>query len=236
MINLPVFMRVKGVSATMRGQAAGVEVHTENGKMQYVSFFINGLSSKAVSFLADAEVVEMDFVLMATKISAVAKVKELKSSSICVSIPEFLEPIERRSASRFNSNSENPAFIRLPNWHVEEDLTTMPVMGHFRNLLQFFSLRDISSVGACIESHFPSGYELLKRDYVEQTAHLHFPLAPPCPVSFEVKWVKVLRERDEATESAKVIFRYGIRFLQVTRKSELAIKAYIHQLSDVAAI
>lgn len=230
---------VRGAGATgiaVKGRAANIILDTSTPAMR-----IANISDKGILHLSAVPRVQVEFVMMATKVVFLANVLAREQNSILISIPQALVSIERRKNARYNCTEDLGAFLDLSLWkpHIE-DVTAPPFYPQFRALSGYLTVADLSFGGLCVVTRFPAVNTVLRRGLIDDRARLVLPMQEPLEVGIEVRWFKRIKEHVKGTEDTSHSFmrsyRFGVEFISQTDEVRLSIRQFIQQLSQAGAI
>jgi len=186
------------------------------------------------------ELVQIEFVLMAAKVTFVSRIMARERGGITVSFPAVLTSIERRKNARFPMTQEVLGYLRLSSWDpVEDDAGAPPVLSIYNDMANVLVLQDISLGGVCVSSRYPIMNQVLKRGLVDDGASIIAPMRAPFKTPFEVRWAKTVREdvkdRDGGTRTVST-FKYGLQFVSPTEEILVPVRQFIQMLAKAEAI
>lgn len=228
---------VTQIETAVKGRAgSSASVSRLNG------FTISGLSERGRVYLSahpDA-VLQIEFVLMATKVIFHSKIMKVEGNSVMVMLPEVLTSIERRKDARYAVTPNARAFVKIENWHPDQKDTTMaPFFEYQRENASLLGAGDVSNGGLSIVSRFPSVCRILQRGAVLEQSALVLPLEAPIPTVLEVRWVKRIRDSvTDAQGNMRIIriYKFGIQFINPNERLQNEIQKFMAKLSVAEAI
>lgn len=236
--SLSVQIRALGqVETAVKGRAVSLN---NNGSLQ--NFSIGGISEKGrayLSSLADGGI-QVEFVLMSTKIVFYARLLQLNSSGIVVSIPSFLLSIERRKDARFPITVSTRAYIKLTDWYPDiRDPGVTPFFGYQRDLAVLQQVGDVSVGGLSLVSRFPAVCKIFQRGAIVDNAALMLPLTPPLPAKLEIRWVKRIKESIQdfnGQQRTTRAYKFGVQFLNPSEELQYELQKFMARLAVAEAI
>lgn len=233
---LPVMLRPPGIGAVaIRAKASDL----------YSDQVVNGIrigaiSDKGMSMLAGHSKIQVEFVMMSTKVVFHTLLLRREPNAILCQIPLALVSIERRKNTRFPVTAEMMGFITLGIWKAnEQDLLAPPAFEHHPELASSIALADISSNGLCGVFRFPSLQATVKSGQIDEDALLHLPMAEPFNIPLEVRWIKKIKETMTSPDGSPRVtrsYRFGVEFRSPSETVILRIKHFIHQLTQQGAV
>lgn len=235
---LPILIRdLNQIETAVKGRAgSSATVSRLNG------LTVSGLSERGRIYLTthpDATL-QVEFVLMATKVIFHSKIIRVEGNSVMLALPEMLTSMERRKDARYTVTPNAKAFIRVDNWHPDQsDPTVVPFFEYQRENASLLSAGDVSNGGLSIVSRFPSVCKILQRGSVIEQSALVLPLEAPIPVMIEVRWVKRIRDSVQDVQGNMRIIRiykFGIQFLNPSEHLQNHIQKFIAKLAVAEAI
>ena len=199
------------------------------------------VSEQGLVHLGEASEVQVEFVMMATKVMFVTRILAREQNSLSLSIPAALVSIERRKNARFICSEDLTAFLDMSKWKPgNEDLTAPPAFAHHLRLASYLSVADLSYGGMCVVTRFPAAVAALKRGLIDDDAKLILPLQEPLAVGVEIRWVKRLRESVLVAEGPGTrllrSYRFGLEFVNQSDAVRLSLRQFIQQISQAGAI
>jgi len=201
---------------------------------------ISNISEKGIQHLAGQTRVQVEFVMMSTKVLFVSSILSRGQNSIVVALPLSLVSIERRKNARYNCTDGLMAFIDLSVWKPEEeDATAPPFYPVYRTVASYVGVADVSFGGLCALTRFPAVTTALKRGMIDDRAKLVLPMQQPLDISLEIRWFKRIREYvKESTEPSAYMrsYRFGAEFINPSEQVRLAVRQFIQQLAQADAI
>lgn len=233
---LQVTVRLPGAQGlSIRGKAIEIP---ENKTLTGVK--IGGISEKGIQMLATGGKVQIEFIMMSTKVVFQTVILRRESNEILVQIPIALVSIERRKNARFATTPEMLGFISLSIWRSDtRDPLAPPYFSHHESLGHLVSIVDVSSNGLCALARFPSMQATVKSGLTDAASFLHLPMLEPIPMSLQFRWVKKIKETvGDAESGIRQIrsYRFGCEFVNPSEDAVLRIRHFIHQLSQQGAI
>jgi hypothetical protein len=233
--SLQVMIRIEAEAAVaVKGRAASIILDTEVPTMR-----ISNISDKGVMHLAAKARIQVEFIMMSTKVVFQSVVIAREQNSILIQLPASLISIERRKNARHNCTDDMAAFLNLSVFRPEkEDLTAPPFFDHFRSLSSYLAIADLSYGGLCAVTRFPAVNTVLRRGLIDDQAKLVLPMQPPIPVGVEVRWFKRIKEHVKGGDEGSFMrsYRFGVEFVTQSDAASLAIRQFIQQLSQAGAI
>jgi hypothetical protein len=233
--SLPVMVRGPGTNAvTVKGRAAAIFLNPS-------SMRISNVSEKGLAHLSSQVTVQVEFIMMATKVMFLARIIERDQNHLTISLPTALVSIERRKNARFACTNDLMAYVAFSKWQpTSDDPTAQPFYAHHQRLASYVQISDISYGGLCAVTRFPSSSMALKRGVIDDETKLIFPFQEPLPVGVEIRWIKKIRESvklgDERDVRELRFFRFGIEFVAPSEQVKLNIRQFIQQISQAGAI
>ncbi len=233
--SLPVVIRaVSTASIAVKGRAATVN-DVGMGTMR-----ISNISEKGIIHLVGIEKIQVEFVMMSTKVVFMSQVLSREDKTLLISLPTTLVSIERRKNARYNCSEDLMAFLDLSVWRPKSnDMTAPPFYPHFSHLAGLLVVSDLSFGGLCAVARFPSVCQSLTRGVIDDQAKLLLPMQDPLAVGVEIRWLKRIREHVNGADDAGAFqrsFRFGIEFVNQSDQVRLSIRQFIQQLSQAGAI
>lgn len=232
---------VRGAGATgiaVKGRAANILMDSAEPAMR-----IANISDKGILHLSTMNRVQVEFVMMSTKVVFVANVVAREQNSVLVSLPAALVSIERRKNARYGCTEDLMAFLDLSIWKPQaDDATAPPFYPPYRGLSGFLSIADLSFGGLCAVTRFPAVNTVLRRGLIDDRARLVLPMQDPLEVGIEIRWFKRIKEHvktaagEEETHSFMRSYRFGVEFISQTDEVRMAVRQFIQQLSQAGAI
>lgn len=225
------------VETAVKGRAgSSASVSRMNG------FTISGLSDRGRSYLMShlEATLQIEFVLMSTKVVFQSKILKVDGNSVMVALPEVLTSMERRKDARYVVTPNARAFVRVDHWHPEQsDPTVIPFFEYQRDNASLLSAGDVSNGGLSIVSRFPSVCKVLQRGSVLEQSALVLPLERPIPAMLEVRWVKRIRDSVQDIQGnmrTVRIYKFGIQFLNPSEQLQSEIQKFMAKLAVAEAI
>lgn len=220
----------------VKGRAANILMDSATPSMR-----IANISDKGILHISTLERVQVEFVMMSTKVVFVASIVAREQNSILVSIPQALVSIERRKNARYNPTEDLMAFLDLSLWKPQvDDVTAPPFYPQYRTISGFLNVADLSFGGLCAVSRFPAVNTVLRRGLIDDRARLVLPMQDPLEVGIEIRWMKRIKEHVKGENDDQHTFmrsyRFGIEFISQTDDVRVSIRQFIQQLSQAGAI
>ena len=124
---------------------------------------ISNVSAQGMEFLQDRSKIQVEFVMMSTKIIFISTILSRDENSLVVRMPSFLVSIERRKNARFGTTEDLASFLALSLWIPKvNDATAPPCYPHFENDIgHYISIADVSMGGFCGITRFPQYSEVV---------------------------------------------------------------------------
>lgn len=219
---------------SVKGRAASVILDSANPSMR-----ISNISEKGIAHISGNAKVQVEFVMMSTKVVFISSVISREHNSLLIAMPLSLVSIERRKNARYTCTEDLAAFLDLSVWKPhQEDVTAPPFYTHQSDVSGYLSIADVSFGGLCAVARFPSVNQALRRGLIDDRARLVLPMQAPIDVGVEVRWAKRIKEHVAATESDSVVrsYRFGVEFTGHTEQLRISIRQFIQQLSQAGAI
>jgi c-di-GMP-binding flagellar brake protein YcgR len=239
--NMQVYLRwPKDPSVAVKGKLSPLAPETGQADLKGVGIKISDISEKGVRYLVSKDVIQVEFVLMSTKIIFASRVIFRDKEMLVVAIPKCLVSIERRKNARFKATPGLLGSIRLEQHKPsKDDFTAMPYFSCFASLAGALKVEDVSLGGLSVSTQFPSIIPFATRGTKDEGAILTLPLQKPVLCPLEVRWVKRItsheNDGDEKTVKSMSI-KLGFQFTSVSSELENAIRVYIMQVSQAEAI
>lgn len=234
--SLQVIVRVEGSTAVaVKGRAATLIVDSETPGLR-----ISNISEKGVSHLGNKSRVQVEFIMMSTKVVFLSTILTREQSSIIVNLPTALLSIERRKNARYACSEDLTAFLDLSLWKPDaDDPTAPPFFAHQRDLASYIPIADVSFGGLCAVTRFPAVNSVLRRGLIDDRARLILPMQDPIEVGVEIRWFKRIKEHVKGHEDSQAFmrfYRFGVEFVTQTDATRVAVRQFIQQVSQAGAI
>jgi len=235
---LPVFVRgVSSSSVLVKGRASGIlSGGTNNPPLMRIA----NISEKGITHLVGTGRVQVEFVMMSTKVAFVTSVVTREDLSILVLIPQTLVSVERRKNSRYLCNDEVRAFLDLSAWRPQiNDLAGPPFYPHGRNIAGFIPVADVSQGGVCGITRFPTSITFVKRGLIDDKATIILPMIGRIPCSLEIRWVKKIKEHQKGQDGKDIqrrFYRFGAQFVGDSDILKVSLRQFMTRLSEAGAI
>jgi hypothetical protein len=239
--NLRVFIRAtENITVAVKGKASNmVSAKTPDGS-RIMTIRISNISNNGLNYLANKQKIQIEFILMATKVVFVSRVLNIDQNQILISMPTKLISIERRKNARYLTNENMLGFLDLSVWNnSENDFAATPIFPHYNDIRNNISLADVSIGGVCAVTSFPSVSQELTRGCLDDGAKLIFPMQEPIPVAFEVRWVKRIKEQKKCIDGvirSTISYRFGCEFVNQSEDSLTALRQFMRQIGQSEAI
>ena len=239
--NMQVYLRwPKDPGVAVKGRLAPITELDEKSLVKGVGIRISEISEKGSRYLASKELIQVEFVLMSTKIVFASRVIFRGKEFLIVAFPTCLVSIERRKNARFKATSSHVGFIKLEHHNPsKDDFTAMPYFSSFQGLAGALKVEDVSLGGLSVSTNFPSVLPYATRGTIDEGAILTLPLQKPVLCPIEVRWIKKITatESDGAENLVKTLtIKLGFQFTSVSPELENALRIYIMQVSQAEAI
>lgn len=234
--NLPVILRqMSDSSIAVKGRAVSLSPESNSYGLR-----ISNISEMGIQHLIrpDAKI-QVEFVMMSTKVLFVSQIISSDSQSVVLSMPSVLVSVERRKNARYSTTDEHQALVQFSVWKADgNDMTAPPVFFPESQLASFIQIADLSYGGMCVVTRFPSLNTVLRRGLIDEKAKIILPLAEPFEVSLEVRWVKRIKEHIAENESKQIVrsYRFGLEFVKQPENVKIAIHQFIQKVSQSGAI
>ncbi len=223
----------------VKGRASSVVLESDLPGMR-----ISNISEKGCSHLTMRQRVQVEFIMMSTKVVFISQILSREQSSIVVSLPTSLLSIERRKNARYPATPELTAFLDLSMWKPDEyDVTAPPFFAHHKDVASFIPVSDVSFGGLCAVTRFPAVNGVLRRGLIDDRAKLILPMQDPLDVGVEIRWVKRIKEHyrsgggaEDSTRAFMRFYRFGVEFISQSDAVKLAVRQFIQQVSQAGAI
>jgi len=230
-------VRAEGAAGVaVKGRASNVVMDSATPALR-----ISNISDKGVTHLGMKARVQVEFIMMSTKVVFVSQILAREQNSILVTMPTSLISIERRKNARYVCTEDLMAFLDLSIWKpLSDDVTAPPYFNQYRDLSGYISIADISFGGLCAVTRFPAVNTVLRRGLIDDRARLVLPMQDPLEVGVEVRWFKRIKEHvkgtNEDAQSFMRSYRFGVEFISQTDSVRVAVRQFIQQLSQAGAI
>lgn len=237
--HLQVFMR-KASDMSISVKAKMSEAVSNDEELQKKGYIrLGDVSTKGLRFLADEKVIQVEFLLMATKVVFRSKILKTDKNCLYICLPEKLVSIERRANERYKTNESMIAYVRMNvSQDIEYEASLPPVVNLFEHTRGLFPLIDVSIGGACIATPFPGLKQSMKSGTLDAKANLVLPMRPHFTLPIEVRWVKTVKEDVKTdTEILQLCeYRVGIEFKEISEDLKLELQNFMRQISRSEAI
>ncbi|MFK7826128.1 MAG: hypothetical protein AB8G05_18390 [Oligoflexales bacterium] len=226
-------------SIAVKGRAKDLQT-LYYGSNKKTGIVICDVSSKGLRYLFDKETVQLEFVMLSSKIICNCQIVQIRDTEVIISLPKILYSTEKRKKSRYKTNQDAPAFIKLSIWEApQNDVLAPPYFKQHRHLFELLPVIDISFGGVCFNSQFPSVSNNLEKGIMDSNAILLLPMSSPMPIEIVVKWIKTVKEHSRTpTKSSNSMstFFVGCSFSLQKEEMMIRIKKYIQQIVESKAI
>lgn len=230
---------VRGAADTavaVKGRASSVVLDSATPAIR-----ISNISDKGITHLGSrGGRVQVEFIMMSTKVVFISTVLAFEQNSILLSVPTSLVSIERRKNARYACTEDLIALLDLSVWKpTQDDVTAPPFFLHCRSLSSFIQIADLSYGGLCAVTRFPAVNTVLRRGLIDDKAKLLLPMQDPLEVGVEVRWFKRIKEAVPGKEESQAFmrsYRFGVEFTSQSDQVRVAIRQFIQQLSQAGAI
>jgi len=202
---------------------------------------ISNISEQGMEFLNGRIKVQVEFVMMATKVVFISEVVKRSDNCIYVVMPKVLVSIERRKNARYNTTEELTSFLKLSLWESSvSDVTAPPFYAHFDDDIgHYITIADVSMGGFCGVTKFPSLATVLRRGLIDDQAKIMMPMQPALKVGVEIRWIKKIREHvvdPDGHDGYVRSYRFGFEFTQQNEETETHVRTFMQQLAQADAI
>jgi hypothetical protein len=234
--SLPVIVRSSdNLSVAVKGRAANLILESGIRAMR-----ISNVSLKGMEFLGTQQTVQVEFVMMSTKVVFVSQILLREQNNLLIQVPNFLVSIERRKNARHATTPDLAAFLRFSIYHpMVDDLAAAPWFPHCAAIGSQVGVADLSLGGLCAIARFPALNNVLRRGLIDDKAKLILPMQTPLDVGVEVRWFKKIKEHvrvsDGQVRSVRS-YRFGLEFVSQSEAAQVQIRSFIQQLSQADAI
>ena len=229
----------QNTSIAVKGKAFDLQT-LYYGDHKKIGLILCDVSSKGLRYLFDKNFVQLEFVMLSSKILCNCQIIQIKDAEIIISLPKALYSTEKRKNTRYKTHQEAPAFLKLSLWkNLQDDMLSPPFFYQHRHLFKLLPISDISFGGVCFISHFPSMSKYLEKGIIDQNAFILLPMTPPIPIKLVVRWMKTVKEHVRVTslESiSKATFYVGCSFDLHEEDMIYGIKKYMQQTVEAKAI
>jgi len=234
--SLQVMVRSAGAPAVaVKGRAASIILDSAMPGMR-----IANISDMGITHLGANGRVQVEFVMMSTKVVFVSTIVARDQNSIVVNLPASLVSIERRKNARFTCTDALTAFLDLSLWKPSaQDPIAPPFYPHCSKVASYIAIADLSFGGLCAVARFPAINAVLRRGLIDDRAKLVLPMQEPLEVGVEIRWFKRIKEHVKGAEEEQSFmrsYRFGVEFITQTDQVRLSVRQFIQQLSQAGAI
>lgn len=230
----------KDLSVAVKGRLANIIDFFLDEQTRTKALRFGDISEKGLRYLFGEENLQIEFVLMSTKVVFVSKVFLSDSSHLIISIPNQITSIERRANARYKATADYSGFLRMEIFRPEfDDYGAAPFFPQQRQISGLLKMDDISLGGISISSNFPSVTHVAKRGVIDEGAMLILPLQKPVYCPMQVRWTKRLTS-DYKDHDGQLIqiqsFKIGFEFISPKEDLQNAIRIYIQNVIQSEAI
>lgn len=233
--SLQVMVRASEQSpTTVKGRATNLIMDANVPRLR-----IANISDQGVQYLKDKGKVQVEFIMMSTKVVFVSQIVGREQNSLLVRMPQSLVSIERRKITRYSCTDDLMAFLKLSIWNPDpRDSTAPPYFPPYDSLSSHVPVADLSFGGLCAVTRFPAIGRVLRRGLIDDKATLVLPMQKPVNVGVEVRWFKKIREHINTDQSKSYTrsYRFGVEFKSDAEELRLGIRQFIQQLNQQGAI
>ena len=235
--SLEVMVRTSGATGiAVKGRASDVLLNTDVPSLR-----ISNISDRGMMHLENQRKIQVEFIMMSTKVVFVSAIIAREQSSVLVKMPQSLVSIERRRNARYPTTEDLTAFLNLSLWKPSsQDVTSPPFYSHHKGIGGFIHVADLSLGGLCAVTRFPAVNLVLRRGIIDDRAQLVLPMQDPIEIGLEVRWFKRIKEhlRGEDDEESGFMrsYRFGIEFTSHSDDAKLRIRQFMQQVSQAEAI
>jgi hypothetical protein len=230
----------KEPSVSVKGRVTAMfDFYLEGGK-KAKGLRISNISEKGMRYIWDKEVMQIEFVLMSTKVVFVCKIVSKDQNHVVVTAPKHLISVNRRKNERYPCTDNLTGLFRFdmfrPKW---EDFASAPFFQHYSKMSGFIGIEDVSLGGVCISTTFPAINKLARRGLIDDSAELLLPMQKPVKAPVELRWIKRIKEHqkdDDGSVRQYTSYRLGLQFLNMNQELEQAIRMFIQQVTQQEAI
>ena len=238
---LHVFLRASpSSSVVVKGRAMDlIQFEPEKGA-QIPAFSVGELSEKGTKYLFDKDFMQIEFVMTSTKVVCTGEILRIRKGHVVFSLPVSMTSVERRENARYKTSERISGFVGLSVWQPGlDDHLSGPVFAHHRQFANLLPLADLGMGGFCLRSMFPAPLKYIQKGETDSRAVFHLPMAPPFSLPVQFRWIKHIKEHQEAGGNWVQPLRYhlfGCKFMAVSPEARLHFKRFIQQLIESEAI
>ncbi len=234
--NMRVILRCENAGPTaIKGRAT--DFVQFDGKM---AIRIANISLQGITILRQVGKVQLEFVGMASKVTAATRILSYENFSVIVQVPKALISLERRNNIRFSTREHIKAFVEFSEWKsYHNDFSSGPMFSSSPHIASLLEVVDVSEGGICVMSRYPSVYNYYDSGMIDDEMTVRLPLEPFVLTKAEVRWKKIVRERmsmDDGSQYFDTQFRIGIQFLELDEKKQAIMRNFIRQLALAEAV
>lgn len=226
-------------STAVKGRALTLQT-VYHGDSKNVGIIICDVSSKGLRYLFDKETIQLEFVMVSSKIVCNCNILRIKDTELILSLPQALYSTEKRKSTRYKTHIEAPAFLKLSIWQShEDDILAPPYFIQHSNIFETFPIVDLSFVGICFKTQFPSMIMSIEKGIIDSNAQILLPMSPSIPVELVVRWIKTIKEHVKLTSRESIniaTFYVGCSFKLNQDDMTHRIRKYIQQIIEAKAI
>jgi hypothetical protein len=230
----------KEPSVSVKGRVTAMfDFYLEGGKKAQ-GLRISNISEKGMRYIWDKDVMQVEFVLMSTKVVFVCKIVSKDQNHVVVTVPKHLISVNRRKNERYASTENLQGLFRFemfrPRW---EDFAASPCYQHYSKMSGYMKIEDVSLGGICVSSTFPSVNKIARRGLIDDAGEILLPMQKPVTAPIELRWIKRIKEHhkdDDGSVRQFMSYRLGLQFLNMNQEIETAIRMFIQQTTQQEAI
>ena len=235
---IPLIIRAMAAPAiAIKGRAV-----PSTGSVLELGLKIGNISEKGIKFLAahGKSGISVEFVLTSAKVSFQSELTMLGRQDCVITIPKFLESIERRKNARYAVTGNARAFMSIEGWqpHIR-DLTSPPTWDSAVDFSSLIPLGDVSLGGISLVTPFPGITKILDGGQSIEKGTLYFPMTNGIEVECSVRWCKKVREnvvdKDGASRTTR-LYRFGLQFMNPGYDLMQQVQILIQKISQSEAI
>lgn len=244
-LHLPLSIRKKGEETLhIRGQAQALRL-VESKQGSYNGFHITQISTNGISLLEEEETVKIECPLVTSKLEFFSILRKKENDSIWISCPSILSTIERRKSARLILPQSAMGYVKFSlEWEKKQDGYSLPCFPFYTDFSSLLSVVDISTSGLCIETSLPFSFYAIKKYRQDKSlpieAALFLPLQPKIPLSFNMRWMKKIRDtsgQSHTMKEPKITYRFGCELTSESReKTEPILRQILQQLAFADAV
>lgn len=230
----------KEPSVSVKGRVTAMfDFYVEGGK-KAKGLRISNISEKGMRYIWDKDIMQIEFVLMSTKVVFVCKIVSKDQNHVVVTAPKHLISVNRRKNERYPCTENLKGMFKFdmynPKW---TDYSAEPFYDHYSKLAGHLGVDDISLGGMCVSSAFPAINKLARRGLIDDSSKLILPMQKPVVAPVELRWIKRIKEHHKEEDGSVrqfMTYKLGLQFLNVNQELEASIRMFIQQISQQEAI